>query len=188
MLEQGVSAYPGISAWRAGLASALCWIDRRTEAAEILEQARAEHFEDVPAASTWTTTMALYADAASQTGDSRAASILYELLEPWAGQVVWSGPLGYGHIRLWLGLLAVVLGRDGEADQHLRFACDFHEGNDLPVWAARANLGWAEALASRGEAARAQKHAARALELSQEHGYGAFEERATAIVEAQSTA
>ena len=54
--------------------------------------------------------------------------------------------------------------------------------------AARAHLGWAEALAARGEAARAREHAARALELSREHGYGLFEERAAALVEKQSTA
>jgi hypothetical protein len=72
----------------------------------------------------------------------------------------------------------------------LAFACDFQETNGLLLWAARAHLGWAEALARRGgDVARAQlEHAARALELSQQHGYGLFEERATALVEAQSTA
>jgi hypothetical protein len=48
----------------------------------------------------------------------------------------------------------------------------------MPLWAARAQLGWAQALAARGETNAAQEHAARASELSREHGYGLFEEPA----------
>ena len=89
---------------------------------------------------------------------------------------------------MWLGLLAGVLGKHEQADQHLAFACEFQETNGLPLWAARAHLGWAEALAARGETARAREHAARALELSREHGYGLFEPRAAALVGTGSAA
>ena len=133
--------------------------------------------------------LALYADAAVLTDSSGPASILYELIEPWADQVVWNGLIGYGHARMWLGLLAACMGDHEQADQHLAFASDFQETNGLLLWAARGHLGWAEALAGRGgDAARAREHAARALELSQQHGYAPFEERAAALVEAQSTA
>jgi len=70
----------------------------------------------------------------------------------------------------------------------LGFACEFHEANDLQLWAARGHLGWAEALAARGDASGAQEHATRALELSREHGYGAFEPRAAALVETAAEA
>ena len=80
------------------------------------------------------------------------------------------------------------MGDHEQADQHLAFACDFQETHGLLLWAARAHLGWAEALAGRGDAARAREHAARALELSREHGFVWVEERAAALVEAQSTA
>ena len=42
---------------------------------------------------------------------------------------------------------------------------------------ARSELGWAEALAQRGERDRAREHSSGALELSREHGYGACEPR-----------
>ena len=87
-----------------------------------------------------------------------------------------------------LGLLAAALGEHQRADEHLQFACEFHEANDMPLWAARGQLGWAEALAARGDPAAARDHAARALELSREHGYGAFEPRAAALVETESAA
>jgi class 3 adenylate cyclase/tetratricopeptide (TPR) repeat protein len=188
MMEQSVSAYPAIAAWRAGLASMLCYLDRGAEAAKILEQAASDRFEHVAPSSATLTALALYADAAVETGSSGPASILYELIEPWADQVVWNGVIGYGHARMWLGLLAACIGDHEQADEHLAFACDFQETHGLLLWAARAHLGWAQALAGRGDAARAREHAARALELSREHGYGAFEGRSAALVEAQSTA
>jgi hypothetical protein len=90
--------------------------------------------------------------------------------------------------RGWLGLLAACMGEHEQADQHLAFACDFQETHGLLLWAVRAHLGWAQALAGRGDAAQAREHAARALELSREHGYGAFQGLAATLVEPQSTA
>jgi hypothetical protein len=188
MMEQSVSAYPAIAAWRAGLASMLGYLDRGAEAAKILDQAARDRFEHIAPDSAALTALALYADAAALTGSSGPASILYELIEPWGDQVVWNGVIGYGHARMWLGLLAACIGDHEQADQHLAFACDFQEGHGLLLWATRAHLGWAQELAGRGDAARAREHAARALELSREHGYGAFEGRSAALVEAQSTA
>ena len=41
LLEQSVQANPAVPALRAGLASSLCWLDRRAEAAVILSERRA---------------------------------------------------------------------------------------------------------------------------------------------------
>ena len=71
---------------------------------------------------------------------------------------------------MWLGLLAAALEEHQRADEHLQFACEFHETNDMPLWEARGQLGWAEAQAARGDPAAARNHAARALKLSREHG------------------
>jgi tetratricopeptide (TPR) repeat protein len=188
MAEQSVRAYPGIAAWRAGLAAVLCWLDRHDEASPMLDEAAGDRFEHVAPSVSMLGTLALYADAAAQTRNVMAATPLYERIEPFRDQVVWLTSQGYGHVRLWLGLLADVLGRHAEADAHLGFACDFHEANDSPLWAARGHLGWAEALAARGDAAAARELATRALELSREHGYGAFESRAATLVETESAA
>ena len=51
------------------------------------------------------------------------------------------------------------------------------------LWAARAHLGWAEALARRGNFERARSEAAHALTLAREHGYRAIEDRATPLAE-----
>ena len=182
MLRQSVSAFAGVPAFHAGLASTLCWLDLHDEARPILEQAASDRFEHVGSTAGTLTTLADYAEATFETSDARAAAMLYEHLEPFAEQVTWAGAYSLGHVRMRLGLLAACLGEHQRADEHLQFACEFHETNHMPVWAARGQLGWAEALAARGDAAAARDHAARALELAREHGYGVFEPRAAALV------
>jgi hypothetical protein len=181
-LEQIVQANPLIATWKAALAWTLCWLGRGDEAAAIVANAATDRFEHVPWDSNRTSALALYADAAAQAAVVDAAAVLYELIEPWADQIVWSGASTYGHARTYLGLLAAALGRHELADEHSKLACEFQERAGMLVWAARAHLGWAEGLAARGDAERAREQAARALELSREHGYRLFEERAAAIV------
>jgi tetratricopeptide (TPR) repeat protein len=123
-----------------------------------------------------------YADAASCLRVIDAAALIHEQMAQWRDQVIWSGALGHGHVRLWLGVAAATLGRDDEADEHFAFACRFHDDNDLRLWSARSHLGWAEALAARDERAPAPEHAQRALELARMYGYGLIEELAAQIV------
>ena len=182
MVEQGVAAYPAIVAWRAGLAQYLCWLDKPAEAAAIVRDAATDRFATVQWDPVRLTALALFAEAASMAGELDAAAILYGLIEPYGDQVVWNGTVAYGHASMYLGLLAAALGRHEQADEQFAIATEFHETKQLPVWAARAHLGWAEALANRGERDRA--HAERALELSRQHGYHLFETRATAILTA----
>jgi class 3 adenylate cyclase len=188
MLDQSVEANPGIPALRALLASTLCWLDRREDSATILTRAASDGFADIRPAADDLTALVLYADAAAQTGEREAAAILYDLIQPWADQVNWNTLFGAGHMRLYLGLLASVLAEHKQSDEHLAFACEFHEANDMLLWTARGHLGWAEALAERGDTNSAREHATHALELSREHDYGAFEPRAAALVETESAA
>jgi tetratricopeptide (TPR) repeat protein len=185
LLEQSAKANPLIPAWKAALAWSLCWLGRGDDAAAIVAEAARDRFAHVGWELGRMPALALYADAASQAGVNVAAEILYELIEPWADQVVWNGVLACGHARTYLGLLAGALGRDEQADEHFARAIDVQERDGMLVWAARAHLGWAEALASRGERERGHEHAACALALSRKHGYGFLEPRAAAILEAR---
>jgi len=173
---------------RAGLPWMLCAAEQRADATAALEQAASDGFAWIPQNHSTLTALALYAESAAETSSRGPAATLYRLMEPWAEQFVWNGLTGYGHVRLYLGLLAACIGDDERTDEHLAFACQFHEANEMPLWAARGHLGWAEALGARGDAVAAREHATRALELSREHGYGLFELRAAALVEMQSAA
>jgi hypothetical protein len=185
LLEQSVAANPRLPAWRAALGQMLCWLGRREDAAAIVEDASGDGFAHVRWDDVRLTTLALYAEAASLADVRGAAGMLYRLIEPWAEQIVWTGATSFGHARTYLGLLASALDWEERADEHFAFSCDFHEAANLPLWAARAHLGWAEALARRGDFERSHNEAARALELSRAHGYVVFEPHAAALLTAQ---
>jgi hypothetical protein len=182
LLERLVTEYPGVPAWEALLGYTYCLIDRHPEGAKILTRAAAQHFEHLHYDALRLTGLALHADTAAQTRSVKAAAILYELIGPYADQVVWNGGISFGHARTYTAMLAATLGRHEHADADFAFACEFHHRHGLRVWEARSELGWAEALVERGELDRAREHASRSLELSRDHGYGAFEPRAAAIV------
>lgn len=182
LLEQMVANVPGVPAWEAALGLTYCLIDRRADGAELLARAAAQHFEHLRYDQTQMCGLAMYADTAAQTASVEAAAMLYERLDPYADQFVWIGGAGFGHARMYLALLAATLGRHEQADGHFAFACTFHHEHGLLVWEARSELGWAEAFAERGESQPAREHAARALKLAREHGYGALEPGAAAIV------
>jgi class 3 adenylate cyclase len=188
LVEQSVQANPGISAWRAGLASTWCWLDRRSEAARILKEESHDRFEHVGNDRAKLGALALFAEAAFHTRDLDAAAILTELMEPFADQYQWNGLQSYGHVRMSLALLATVLRDEARADEHFSFACQFYETHGVRLWAARAHLGWAEALAERGENTRAREHASRALALADEIGDSLYASRAAALVETGSAA
>jgi class 3 adenylate cyclase/tetratricopeptide (TPR) repeat protein len=182
LIERMVADYPGVPAWEAALAYTCCLVDRRPEGAEILARAAAQHFERLRYDQNRMTGLALYADTAAATRSVGAAAMLHELIQPYANQFVWNGGVSFGHARTYFAMLAATLGRHEHAEADFAFACEFHHRHGLRVWEARSELGWAEALAERGELDRAREHAFRALELSRDHRYGAFEPRAAAIV------
>ena len=183
-----VTEYPGAPAWEAALGYTYCLIDRLPEGAEILARAAAQQFEHLHYDLLRMTGLALYADTAAQRRSVKAAAILYELIGPYADQVVWNGGVSFGHARMYTAMLAATLGRHEHADPDFAFSCEFHHRHGLRLWEARSELGWAEALADRGQPGPAREHASRALELSQQHGYGAFKPRAAGILDAPSGA
>ena len=87
MIEQAVTANPGLTAWRAALASTLCWLGRHDEASSILDDAADNGFMDLPSTSQMALTLAYYAEAAVQTRRFGAAKALFERLEPFSEQI-----------------------------------------------------------------------------------------------------
>lgn len=166
---------------RASIAWAYCWLGRTAQGAAIVGEAALDGFDHVPWDQTRLTVLALFADAASLGGVTDAAAVLYKLLEPFADQVVSNAASAYGHVSTYMALSAATAGWDDRADEHFAVACDLQEQNGMLLWAARAHLGWAEALARRGEHEHARSEAAHALALAREHGYRAIELRAATL-------
>lgn len=179
--RQAADLYPRMAVWSASTAQYEAHFGSPEEARALLRDGVATGLERVGWDTLRLVALSFYIDAAARVGAPEAAELAHELLTPWHDQFVWSGALGYGHVRLWLGVAAATLGRHAEADEHFEFACRFHEDSGMRLWSARAHLGWAESLAARGEVAGAQEHAARALELARAYGYGLIEGLAAPI-------
>ena len=165
------------------MAWAYCWLGRTEEGAGMVDGAARDRFDHVPWDQTRLTVLALFADAASLGGLTDAAAVLYELLEPFADQVVSNAASAYGHVSTYVALSAATAGWDDRADENFALACDVQEQKGMLLWAARAHLGWAETLARRGNFKHARSEAARALALAREHGYKAIEDRASPLAE-----
>jgi tetratricopeptide (TPR) repeat protein len=100
----------------------------------------------------------LLADAAADLGHATAAADLHARLEPYADlfAVIARGAGCYCSTELFLGRLAVTLGRLDEAEARLRRAVAINDAAGSPTFAAISLLRLAGVLAERGDAAGAR--------------------------------
>ena len=180
--RQAAGIHPRMAVWAASTALYEAHFGNQEAARSLLREGVENGFERVGWDTLRLVAFSFYADAASRLRAVDAAALIHEQMAQWQDHFIWSGALGYGHVRLWLAVTAATLGRDDEADEHFAFACRFHDDNGLRLWAARSHLGWAEALADRDEHAPARAHGRRALELARTYGYGLIEGLAAPIV------
>lgn len=187
-LEQASQANPGIHAFEAGLATALCDLGREVEAAPRLQRAADDRFASVPRDQVYSTTLALWATTAADVESERAAGLLYDLVEPWRDRLVWNGATGYGSAELYLGMLAATLGSHERAGEHFATASRVHHSQGIKGWEAQNLCYWARSLLAAGAAQEARSAAARALALARENGYGSSARQAEAFLQMAPTA
>ena len=146
-----MSENPGLPAFRAALADALCEVDRLDDARVVFEPLAANGFTDFPFDATWLTAMTLSADAAASLEHRAAARLLAELLAPWRDQLAFTGITCDGSVARPLGLALATAGRLDEADEAFAQAAAVHERIDAPIELARTRVNWAQMLTSRGQ-------------------------------------
>jgi|GEM_PF-363782 len=149
LIAQVVADNPGIPAFRAVLALACCEGDLDDEARRLLAHETSTSFSELPPDVTWLPGLAIYAEVAAHLQDAAAAEVLYGLLAPWAGQVVYSGISAWGCVDHHLGAVAGVIGRFAEAEEHLRQAAELNVALRAPIWVARTELATARLLLAR---------------------------------------
>lgn len=150
LIERAVEENPGLPAFRAVLAVALCELDRVDDARVVFAPLVASGFTEFPFDPPWLTAMSLCADAAAYLEHRTAAQTLAELLAPWRDQLAFTGPTCNGSIARPLGLALATAGRLDEANEAFAHAAAVHETIEAPIELARTQLNWARMLASRG--------------------------------------
>lgn len=183
-LESAVAANPGLPAFESGLAVALCEVGRHAEAAERLERATAARFADVPRDHVWSAALAAWARAAAEVGSRRAATRLFDLLEPYSELTVWNGVVGYGAVESYLGMLAATVGAHERAAAHFAAASRRHDRMGVRVWEARSLCYRSASELASGAIEDARATAERAAALAQAGGYAASERRARELFDA----
>ena len=109
------------------------------EARQLLSELATRDF-DFPIDILWAGGMVFCAEAAIECRDTRSAGLLFDHLAPWADQWSTTSVTSEGPISHYLGGLATVLGRDGEADTYFAQAAVSSSSAGARFFAARTDL------------------------------------------------
>jgi class 3 adenylate cyclase len=186
LIEQAIADNPGIPTLKATLAVAHAEGDRTDDARRLLEELAIADFE-LPLDVVWLTGMARCADAVIECGDARHARALFDRLAPWTDQ--WSTSAGLnsqGPVSLYLGGLATVLGRYGEADAFFSRSAGLSERMGAKFFTAQTELLWGRMLAERrapGDIEKSRDLLTKARTIAATNGYASTERRAAAALQ-----
>lgn len=188
MLEQAAAENTGMPLYQAGLAAVLCDLGRSAAAARLLDSRAVRGFETIPRDQMYLAALALWGKVAAEVKAEREAAALYDLIEPWRNQVIWTGAIGYGSAEPYLGMLAATLGSHERAHHHFAAGSWLHEREGMKVWEARNLCASARSLLAASDRDEAIATATRALALARAHGYKLSELRAAEILESAVSA
>jgi tetratricopeptide (TPR) repeat protein len=182
-----VDQYRSEISWRTALAFIESDLDRRAPARDELERLAAADFADVPQDLRRLPTLAMLAQVAAYLGDARRASLLYDLMRPYAEHVIamasGAGPC-MGAASRYLGLLATVGERWDEAERHFEDAIARNGRMRAHPQVAFAQHEWGVMLMRRdrrGDRDRARELFASALATARALGMTGLRERIEAI-------
>jgi tetratricopeptide (TPR) repeat protein len=157
--ERGAGA-----AWRPGLALIYADLDRLSEAQVEFDRLAERDFAAVAHDSLWQTCLCYLAEVCDRLQDTARATVLHELLRPYAEQtvVVGNATVCLGATSRFLGQLAATLSRWDLAESYFRHALELNERMRAGPWLAHSRYQYARMLLRRG----ANGDAARAAELT----------------------
>ncbi len=168
--------------FRCFLAELYVDLDRRDDAQRVFDALVANGFEALlPRDNQWLLGASVLADVCAYLGDHDAACKLYDELLPVADlNVVGVGEGARGSVARSLGLLATLLGRHEEAEQHFQAGLLANERMGARPWVARTQHEYAQLLLARdapGDRERARELLDTALETARALGMATLSAR-----------
>lgn len=160
---------------RCFLAELYADLDRRADARMLFAELVANDFEAIlPRDNEWLVCATVVADVCAYLGDGDCAHKLYDKLIPVAVlNVVGMPECARGSVARSLGVLATILDRHDEAEQHFEAALSANERMGARPWVARTQHEFAQTLLARqapGDEERAQELLAASLETARSLG------------------
>jgi ATP/maltotriose-dependent transcriptional regulator MalT len=147
-----------VAVWRPALALLYVELGDLGSARAVFDELAPSDFQSIPEDARWTTCIAYLAEVCVALDDRVRASRLYKLLLPWSGRNIGVGLECLGSSDRFLGLLAAIERRWGDAERHFEQALEMNDriGAILPREHTRRD--YAEMLARRnapGDGAKA---------------------------------
>jgi class 3 adenylate cyclase len=175
---------PGMPAIRAGLANIYCELGREDDARAVIGDDIDDGFAGFPDDPlTLFFTLGDLAEICAHLRRVDGAALVHERLAPWHSHTPAMYTVLGAPVAFHLGILAVLLERGNDADEHFREALDISQRLGSPYFIARAQIEWARSLRERGQddARNAQMMLDSALATARRYGFGALIERAEAL-------
>ena len=184
LIEQALDDNPGLPVFWSVLAAAHVEAENTELARPILQEASGTGFA-LPMDMAWLTGIVTYAEAAIECADPQFAEPLFDLLRPWADHFSYNDVSTEGPVSHYLGGLAWVLGRHGEAAEFFDAAARFSDEVGAPCFGARTRLNWARMLLDRArpsDGVVVARLLQEAFDAAQRGGYGTTLRRATRLL------
>ena len=185
LLSKAVDDNPGMPAFRAALAHLHLDAGDRVGAHELLRETAGRDFTDLPYDLLWLTAMTIWSETACELGDTDIAQRLYPRVAPWVDQVAATATNTRGPVAHCVALLADVLGRADECDQHFTVAIAVSSRLEAKFFLARSRLAWGEVMLRRPDDVDCQRGITlirSALDSARHEGYGHIERRAAEVL------
>jgi predicted ATPase/class 3 adenylate cyclase len=186
-LQTFADQYTAVPAWRCALALLYLESGMVAEARAELDRLAVEDFVELRRDdANWLVGTTFLALCAVRLEDTELATLLYEQMLPYRHRnvVVGGGWAFEGSASLYLGYLAVLLGRLGDAEEHYRTALEMNERMGAVPFVAEAQVALAELLYERdgmAAAAPANELLDTALDTARAIGMAALVERGFAL-------
>jgi tetratricopeptide (TPR) repeat protein len=148
ILERAAKEFRDLPLFELLLADAYCQTGRDADARTIYDPLAATNFTSLRVDLTWTVAVVACIAIADHFHDIRAALRLYDLVSPYADQVVVTQSIICGATTHHLGILAGMLGRSEDAERYFADALQRHERLGTPTWRARTGYRWGRLLAA----------------------------------------
>jgi hypothetical protein len=129
-----------------------CAASRPEAAREIFDRMKADGFRYIPRDHAWFEMVMHLSAIACALSDAEAASVLYQMLSPYAGQNTFSPVGSFGPVDRALAWLAAAMDRFDDAKKHFMAAAELCGQLRAPGWAVCVRMSWAKMLRA-GEAA-----------------------------------
>jgi class 3 adenylate cyclase len=186
LVREQVKQFPNLAVSKCALAFVHAEIDSVDELRREFDELAVHDFADMPRDLFWLVCIYALAEACDYLSDAARATLLYDILLPYAERNIIVGTTAFcsGSASRQLGMMATLMGRYGDAERHFEYALAFDQKMSARPWVAHDQYYYAKMLLARaaaGDKAKALTLLQSSLDTAQALGMAKIVERGLAL-------